>query len=1142
MRLEESSVQKEKKTEKMRDIFETCPSLAEDNKGGGKNENRCEKGERRKGFTHLKEIQLLDLKRQKGRDDEGMHQNEVKKGSLPKRKLTLSEYRQTKKMRLEETSVQKETRTKRFREIFDKCPSAEGDNEGGRKNGKRYEKGERQKGITPLKEIQLLDMKRHEETGDKGMRQNKVKEGHLLQWKIEDKENQNDRGAQNPPFLEPKRKGEKKQKKLSRPSSSQKRKLEDGSIPSNKKVRREKDIPPKIKVRVVQGQPPKATPLDQPRSQRRRSERGLLREGILLKEGGMAKISSRLGKRLFSAAMKHNLIGLITKDEEIQFSDRPGLCPLSTRPLRRSNIQEMVKERGSDLRTWNGMNVAEMVKTLTPSSLYLNYLVSPTQWIEEDATPLATTEEMFDAFQLKKELDPSFVENKLQNTRLVEQDTTFPKVIGQDVRCVVIGDTNVISTTFDCSLPYSDSAAKTVKALFGIGKEDNMSETQRHFKRTNNFPVLVGLEHAKVVMRDGEVYKVDAYETSKKHGYPICALLLCSCTDIIHRIQTACLDVLYKVGEISICDVPIEGSTNLYRLRDDDKVSILLRLRRSDSILYQSFVYCAQCYQMYEELWTPNNELRVNDTLAKTSCRECGGKIKNASCFVMNDPTSHQSLDPASVRKIRWEKKGRLGEKGCELPTYQQVWPTVCPTSLKLYAMEDYTRKNQRVTSIAVPLFIPTTYSKEALLSSLRDAGMEAQIDNLHEAHQMNLSIYHEDGEEHEFSIVATRVKLSVACNKKIEFTVAEEQHLNTIRREFIRLGKCVRLGIQNNGLTNVTIDLPSMQTTKRIGVQTVDQEGKPISHRTMMLMTKSKRVEQKRQNPERVDAIGTMFSAQNFWQHVDYSGKDNFQVFGLSVVAGLVNNLYWASTIKMGTRELHLLEKKEWLDIDNIRGTVSQESREFLERKSCKKMRLLYQKLEASEKALGKKKEKLNTSPNLVSLEREVDRLRKKVSELEEENHQLRSLLSAKDTFDRLMEPNNREDVQKEVLLPQLGGEIERLRGGHPTESPLVEGAEIVIEPIHNSQFQEDFLGSTPMLMDDERETGEVERTRQVTKFEDKNIEKDFTLPLQERQTNRDGDSCFQEEFLSFLLDIDEDRVNKEFDRLRKTLEEPFS
>ena len=770
-----------------------------------------------------------------------------------------------------------------------------------------------------------------------------------------------------------------------------------------------------------------------------------------------------LGKRMSKAAMNNRLVGKAKHGNCIYYNDRPGTFTVNDVPMRRNNLNEMLGRYPTHKMA--AMSLDELTRTVSPTMQYVSFLLYPNKWIEDSDRTLETYKEMVDSFQLSDKDDDMYLNKKRRNTRLTEQQTMFPCVNDEHTSLVVIGDPNVICSSLDGSLSFPESANRTIHNIFGIKQDVKVSDVKRNIKRSNDYPVLVALEPERLIECDGKVYKISLFEKTKARGNGIVPTLLTSNTEVLYRIQASLVGVLMKCNLIKLDPKPVDESKSLYKLSDDDKLSAQFRLYRSDSIMFQVYIHCPVCLKIYNHLWVPNDDERVEQNLDRHKCENCDCRLLNGSCFVLNEATARQSLDPSSLRKIHWDvpRKQKSIPEGFrvrkeDLPKYQQVLPTVCPSSLKIHAHDDFERKNQRTSAIAITLFIPTAYSTKEnaklLKEQLSEMGMTTDEIDLKRVHKVRLFCFH-NGMEHDIDVSMTRMKVSIACNKTINLNIKDEQKMNLLRREFVRFDKCMKFGSCINGETSVSMAIPSVQCTKRIGVETVDGAGKIVRHKTSVLMAPSSRRNSKRQPQIQVEEWGPMYSATNFWQHPIVDAGENFHRYGVTLIGGLVNNLCKKGLVAIGDEEINMFSVggSDWFELNEVNASPTDEVRELWRRKMTKSLRILDEKLKENEKDLKKKERKLlavnksgalcDAQTKIKELEDEIARLKGENSELLRENRYLKMSLKRIECRHEEMVNENKElrgemmvikekSAKSEAKEKKLTAEILDVRGMH--------------------------------------------------------------------------------------------------------------
>ena len=331
-------------------------------------------------------------------------------------------------------------------------------------------------------------------------------------------------------------------------------------------------------------------------------------------------------------------------------------------------------------------------------------------------------------------------------------------------------------------------------------------------------------------------------------------------------------------------------------------------------------------------MWSPNGESELRETLKKETCMQCNTiSLVNNSGFVMRETNCRTSLDPSSSRKIHYEvprskKETRLPE-GIEDSSelQQQEYIQSSAMKLRIHTQSDLGRKNQKTSSVAITLYIPTPYNKEKTMASIKEelgaAGIEVDTTSVgpEPQHVVDMHCYHE-GKEYIMEVVATRIKLSLSCNKTIE-TNLDVNDLEAIKMGFGNLSCCVS---RRNDM--LTVDLPSNQTSKRFGIQTFNASGEVLQHESKIIVTPAGRKQTKKQTNQRFDEQGPMLSAINFWCNPDWTKQHNFLRFGQSVLGGLVNNLYVQGNVNLANQVVCLLPKGKfkWVDLHQIEGVMN--------------------------------------------------------------------------------------------------------------------------------------------------------------------------------------------------------------------------
>ena len=720
------------------------------------------------------------------------------------------------------------------------------------------------------------------------------------------------------------------------------------------------------------------------------------------------------------------------------------------------------------------------------TALFLSFEKHPEKWLDIESDPcLDKTQEPWNlAFQQPDEVDQfmessmkaKFVDYKKCNTRYVEQDTNYHRV-DNTVSAVIVGDVNTVANTLaPCNLTYAEACDRTIKSIFGMRSDADITSLGKNFKRSNDFPVLVGLDTLKYVEAGDKVYAVDFYRKSLAMGKPLVPLLLTSATEVILRVQLQYLNVLYHAGHVLLNPEPQESNSrvSLHGLDDQDTNSIIMNLVRSDSFLYAVCVECPNCCKSFNHLWKPGVEATAQNWLSQYACDSCGEKkLQDLSAFVMKDAPSRRSLDPASLRRLQWEvpieKKEPLlptdVASKADLTKFECVAPEGGIANMKVCMSGDYPRKNQRTSTVAVTMYVPVAFDMESTLADVRNRiGDHLQLDWSHESNCHVVKAYTFLGlKEHELTLTMTRVKLTLTCNKKSVPAVVSGETLHRMKCQLARVRNTLNVEPLGDQQFKVMVDMPAVQTNKRIGVQTVYPNGIMIEHTSKVLLAPASRVDNRRQKQACEKEDGTMYSALNFWCHPNWEEKNNFLRYGPSLVAGLVYNMYAQGKFLLGTREedqteIQLLpvSSYKWIELEQLDGSMSPKVAQYLY--SNKKLELVGQllkeketlikqqekqiseyrqddchvqleqlkaKLEASEKLVGKlREEKLRLERENKNLKREIRSLTRTVAKMEDtiqsQDTRLENLEKKLEELLKRGESNSKENEKQQPEPPQ--------------------------------------------------------------------------------------------------------------------------
>lgn len=761
------------------------------------------------------------------------------------------------------------------------------------------------------------------------------------------------------------------------------------------------------------------------------------------------KVTVSIMKQDPNLCMKNDVLGLW--DPTLPFFRENSLSLLSS----------ILRSRGQTLEEDN-----------TRTALFLSFIKNPENWIDPEATDLCFDQDT-DPFKIslekQDELDrfmqgcmrAAFLDYKKCNTRQVEQDTDYHRLEGGNASALIIGDVNVVANTMaPMNLTYAEACDRTLKSIFGVSPDSDLDG--KHFRRSNDFPVLVGLDTVRYAKQGDRVHLVDFYQRTSTTGQPLVPLLLTSATEVVLRIQLQYLGLLYGMGCVSLDPQPVESNkkVTLYRLDDGDTNSLVMNLVRSDSFLYSVCVQCPVCCKTFNHYWTPGVDAGQDWELP--GCDSCGcERLENLSAFVMRDAPSRQSLDPASVRHIQWEVPSErkvpllpenVSTKG-DLAHFEHVNPEGSIASLKVHLSGDYPRKNQRTSTVAVTLYVPVAFDLASTVDSMKGAlGENASIvaDNPHLVRAYTFL----GDKEHELTLTVTRVKLTLTCNRRSVPAPVPRELLNETKWDLFRLKKTVHLE-SDADCVKVSMDVPAVQTNKRIGVQTVLPDGQPMEHSSKVLLSPATRVDSRRQKQSRQEEDGTMYSALNFWCHPDWQERNNFMRFGSSLVAGLVYNMYAQGTLHLSdgtTCNLLPLGAYNWNDLDELEGVMSPKVAQYLY--GMKKIADVKEAIQEKETIIREQRRQITSYQNskdvayvrqledklkaseeaLAQMTMEKERLEKENANLKREIRQMMRTIAK---HEKTMEENKAHIKKQDERLNKMEEQILQLMGAKQEPKP---------------------------------------------------------------------------------------------------------
>jgi hypothetical protein len=738
-----------------------------------------------------------------------------------------------------------------------------------------------------------------------------------------------------------------------------------------------------------------------------------------------------ISKRALKGLASGRLIASIQKDnvDMILYNDQPQFRPFTENYQRRFNLEELYQYSPT---------VREIIES-TPyhqlpevkSLQFLSFKKHPELWVDTASDEPYTGPKNVDEADKDHNLSNSYLNYKTSNTSMVDQDTNSPdirRVGGQENiknTCVVVGDPGVIARALDSSLSYADSCDRTFRGIYGL-KPDTEIKASTNMKRSNDFPVLVALNTKTLVTVEGKQYLVDFGQKMEEMKCRTTPLLLSSLTEAIQRVQVYFLEKLYDTGDVHLNETPIDKLRRMYRLDDTDRLSQIMNFHRSDTVLYQVRIWCNTCMKPYHNLWLPNDQRRMAEIISTHKCEDCQSQtLVNRSSFVLREANCRQSLDPGASRKINYEvprdNKVALYPTGIEtvdqLQPYELVSDMASCMDLELDMNMDAGRKNQRTRAVTITLYIPTSFDKDKTLEAAREQLQSTDFELTEEDipnnnHCVDVCVYH-DGKEHQMKVVATRFKVSLSCNKIVDTDMSEEV-AEALKTRLGSLHDCVQFQPNQK---QVQVHVPSNQTCKRMGVQTVSEEGEVHLHSSPVIVTPLNRQSGKRQNNQRVPEQGPMMTATNCWCHPNFEKQENFLRYGQTLLAAFVNNVYNQGILKFGDTRVELLPKGsyEWIQLDEIHGTILPHIREEMLRKVSAKVAKQLMSKEKEIKELGEQLSQVKKS-NTYENDRKVNSLISRIEELED------NLATVTKERDELMNIKNELERELRAIRRQYG------------------------------------------------------------------------------------------------------------------------
>ena len=476
----------------------------------------------------------------------------------------------------------------------------------------------------------------------------------------------------------------------------------------------------------------------------------------------------------------------------------------------------------------------------TPSLVLAKFLVFPEQFAHA-----GNVVDDLNAFYRRK--------SRAQNTASTEVDSDFPALTGK-TRAVIVGLQSAIREHLGGRKSYGDACRQTLESLH---------------REKADFPILAAIDHQRIVKRDKKTHVVDFHEQTSSMGTPLLPLMLTTCSEVKSRIQLQYLEILYALGAVKLHKKPVDPGAMLYKLADDDEVSVQMGLCRSTSILYSVSVLCRFCSLSHHYLWKMGIEAADPDWLKDVRCRACGHALISRSCFVLRSRSGN--IDPSSVRRLHYSLPYDFKMNRKTLPKYEHVCHMTNGSNLRLYLREDTQRKNLQGLTISATVFVPVVYKLPDIEG----------IEKVEETHQL-MHVY-AAGYEHVLPVMCTRVKMSLSCKRSSVVKTAAPPRTDL----FVHLGGT----FQRYSVNELRVHFPHSDTTRRLGVEVRNSLGEVERHSACVTAQLDRRVKGRRVAAKKKTVSSSMYSCQHFTGSGIGCDENNFTMYGVTVAAGLVWN-----------------------------------------------------------------------------------------------------------------------------------------------------------------------------------------------------------------------------------------------------------
>jgi hypothetical protein len=696
----------------------------------------------------------------------------------------------------------------------------------------------------------------------------------------------------------------------------------------------------------------------------------------LLYRCGGVKLSALAARALKGGKIVASLIE--NNPERIMYNHKTRIYTHGERLVKENNMSTLYKLDPS-IQQESFTSLKE--RNACPSSLLLSFILSEDKWISSRESQ-THSERVGPDETLEKFISQNIYK---QNRRCIDHDTSFPAVERKESKmaCVIVGCETDISELFSEEKTYEEACNDILNTLSGQKGDLSEADTQRasgsrtgQYQRrktghctANNFPILIGMEHEKVLSANCTSGKktptvVDFCKQTSTDAHPggLVPLLLTTCCEAIHRVNLQYVQLLYDIGAVRLNPEPVDSSGVLYRLCDFDCASLIMQMKRSTVLLYSVMITCtsASCQVQHNHLWQPNIETTEPDWLDKKKCNTCGSALKNDSCFVINGGQMKWRRDPASVHKITYQfnksnkRKIELpeGVKGKEdMPQYEHVSPEVNAKQLKIYTRKDYERKIQRNHFVSLTAFVPISFDRKRTEKKLKKKfGGVVRFDRTHTVKAYCFV----NGKEHVIDLILNRFKISLSLNKKFHLSKAVLEKNEHVYRHFRQETFHLKETIEETE-NELIMSIPGVQSSKRLGVQTIDVEGKVCKHRTGHVARSSVRKGSKLAADQRFEEEADMYTAIHFWSVATDDNENNFTKYGPTLMAGLVNNFVMqgkATVKKENEKQIVLLLESStysWLKVKEIVPTMSRKVVGEIYNRKMKQMKDDIERLQAT-------------------------------------------------------------------------------------------------------------------------------------------------------------------------------------------------